>query len=93
MEHFQSLVDGLSLNDIEILNVLSSKESLSKYSGRTKKEVYESTQMTNSLFRKCILRLEAMKFIAIVPGSREHLLHITEFGQEAIQNIYERSNA
>lgn len=92
-EHFISIVDRLTLDDICILNTLTSKESCNRYSARTKKEVLDESKLSESRIRKAICRLEAMNFLEIIPGNREHLLVVTNFGQEAINNIYERSNA
>ena len=92
MEHFRTLVDGLDLTDIEILNFLSSKGSYSKFSAQTKKESMETLQMSESKIRKSIIRLEAMKFIDVVVGSREHLIYVTDYGKIAISSIYERGS-
>lgn len=90
--HFSSLIERLTLDDIEILNSLTSQESISRFSAKTKKEIQDFTKISESKFRKTLCRLEAMNFIEIVPGNREHLLFVTDFGQSAIQNIYERGN-
>lgn len=90
--HFTSLVDRLTLEDMEVLNVLAKQESISRFSAKTKKEIIKETNLGESLLRKTIIRLEAMNFINIVLGNREHLLYVNEYGQEAIQHIYERSN-
>lgn len=90
--HFLSLIDRLTLDDINVLNTLTMKESLNRYSARTKKEVLDESKITESKLRKAICRLEAMNFIQVVAGNREHLLCVTDFGQEAISNIYERGN-
>lgn len=91
--HFVSLVSRLTLDDIEILNTLTSTESLSRFSARTKKEVQEGAKITEAKLRKSIVRLDAMNFIEVVPGGREHLLYVTEYGQQAIQHISEGSFA
>lgn len=90
--YFQTLVERLSLDDIEVLNSLIKNESTNRFSSTTKKEIQEVSKLTESKFRKSIARLEAMNFLEITAGSREHVLYVTEYGLEAIQNIYERSN-
>lgn len=90
--YFLSLTDRLTIDEIDMLNKLSSTDSTNRFSAKTKKELLEHTWLTESKFRKIIYRLEALNFIEIVAGSREHLIYVTEYGLNAIQCIYERGN-
>lgn len=90
--YFLSLTERLSLEEIEILNSLTSNEASNRFSARTKKEVQEESKLSEAKFRKILYRLEAMNFIEIVSGSKEHLMFVTEYGQNAIHSIYERRN-
>lgn len=90
--YFLSLTDRMTIDEIEILNMLTSKESTNRFSARTKKDLLTQSNLTEAKFRKIINRLEALNFIEIVSGSREHLVYVTEYGQSAIQHIYERGN-
>lgn len=90
--YFLSLTDRLTIEEIEILNKLTSSESTNRFSAKTKKDLFRDSNLTESKFRKILYRLEALNFIEIVAGSREHLLFVTEYGQSAIQCIYERGN-
>lgn len=92
MNHFSSLIDRLTLDDIEILNCLTQQESLNRFSAKTKKEVLDEVNLSESKIRKALCRLEAMNFIDIVAGNREHLVFVNEFGQQVIHQICERSN-
>jgi DNA-binding MarR family transcriptional regulator len=90
--YFLSLTDRLTIDEIELLNQLTSSESTNRFSAKTKKELFHSSKLTESRFRKILYRLEALRFIEIVAGAREHLIFVTEYGQNAIQCIYERGN-
>jgi DNA-binding MarR family transcriptional regulator len=90
--YFLSLTDRLSLEEIELLNNLTSTESTTRFSAKTKKELFKISKLTEARFRKILYRLEALNFISIVAGSKEHLIYVTEYGQTAIQCIYERGN-
>lgn len=90
--YFESIIDRLSLNEIKILNILTSSESTNRFSAKIRSELYEQSQLTISEFRKCMNRLEAANLIQIVSGGKNHLVFVNEYGQHAIQLIYERSN-
>jgi hypothetical protein len=90
--YFTSIVDRLTLDDIEVLNTLTSKEALNRFSAKTKQEILQHSGLTEAKFRKCIYRLDAINFIEIFTGNREHLIYVTEYGLKAIQYIIERSN-
>lgn len=90
--HFCSLLENLTLDELEILKALIDEDSLNRFSARTKKEISIKTNLTDSILRKSITRLEAMNFIEVVAGSREHLLYINEYGQDAIKKITDGSH-
>jgi predicted transcriptional regulator len=91
-KYFLTLTDRLTIEEIEILNLLTSNESTNRFSARTKKDLFILSNLSEAKFRKIIYRLEALNFIEIAAGSREHLIFVTEYGQKAIQTIYERGN-
>lgn len=88
--YFQSIVDRLTLDEIELMNYLSKGESNSRLSAKMKRDVFEESKLSEAKFRKIINRLEAMNFIEIVVGSKDHFIFVNEYGQNAIQYIYDR---
>ena len=88
--YFSTLIDRLSIHEIEFLNYLTSNEATNRFSAITRKSIVNHVQATDAQFRKITNRLEALNFIEIVSGQREHLIYVTKFGQQAIQTIYER---
>ncbi len=90
--YFTTLIDRLTINEIELLNFLTSNEATNRFSATTKKHLLIESKLSEAKFRKSINRLEALNFIEIVSGNREHLIFVTEYGQNAIQFIYERGN-
>lgn len=93
MNYFEQVISRLSLEEIEILNSLTSQESLSRYTARSKQDLMEKTNLSETLVRKIISRLEAMCFVEVSTGNRRHLVHVTDYGLNAIQYIYERNGA
>lgn len=89
---FEKILERLTLDDIQVLNILSTHESLSRYSAKSKQAIQKASNLSESHFRKCIDRLDASGLIEIIAG-RNHFLYINEFGLKAIEIIYERSNA
>lgn len=90
--HFLSLIERLTLEEIELLNYLISKEATNRFTAQTKKEIFSVFNLTEAKFRKILCRLEAMNFIEIVAGSRDRFVYANEYGMEVIQKVYERSN-
>mgnify|MGYP001156521968 FL=1 len=88
-QHFTSLVERLTLEEIELLNYLINKEATTRFSGRTKQEIMSELNFSEPTIRKIICRLEAMNFIEVVAGNRKHLIHINQYGLQAIQKLYE----
>jgi DNA-binding MarR family transcriptional regulator len=88
--YFLTLTDRLTIDEIDLLNRLTSNEAINRFSAKTKRELFEDINLSEARFRKILYRLEALNFIEIVAGSREHLLFVTEYGISAIQCIYER---
>ncbi|WP_080845580.1 hypothetical protein [Cytobacillus gottheilii] len=90
-KYFNAIVDGLNLQDIEVLNVLTSTRATSLLSAITRKEVNDKVSYSEAIFRKTLQRLEAIKFVNVVTGNKEHSIYATEFGQNAINLIAERN--
>lgn len=91
--YFLSVVEKLELNELELLNTLTRSESTNRFSAVTKKCLFEKMNQTEAKFRKVLYRLEAMNLIEVVAGNKEHSIFVTEYGQNAIHLIHERSNA
>jgi len=93
INYFESLVDNLTIDDIELLNILTSKESNAKFSSKSKQDILEISDLTETKFRKSVIKLEALNFINTSIINRKQMLFVTEYGQKAIQIIFERGNA
>lgn len=87
---FHQMVDNLSIDEIEILNYLTMNEATNKFTAIKKQNIAKDLNLTESQFRKSLNRLDATNFIYIIAGNRNHLVHVTEYGLLAIQNIAER---
>lgn len=90
--YFNCVSDNLTLDDIEVLNSLSKHSALNKMTARTKKEIMKDTDLTEAIVRKSIDKLDSILFIETCSGKRKHLYFITEYGMEAIQYIFERTD-
>lgn len=89
---FITQIENLTIEDIQLLNTLTSNESVTRFSAQTKEEIIKSSHLTESLFRKSVTRLSALQLIQIVNSGRNHSFYVTQFGQEAINYIAERGN-
>lgn len=89
VQHFTSLVERLTIEEIEMLNYLIHREATTRFSARTKSEIMLELSFNEPTLRKIICRLEAMNFIEVVAGSRKHLIFINQYGLQAIQKLCE----
>lgn len=90
--YFLSIVQRLTLEELEMLNYLTKNEINNRFSAIKKKELQNITNFTEAIFRKIFTRLEALNLIEVVTGSKDHLVYVNEYGENAIQLIHERSN-
>lgn len=82
--YFTEILSSLSNDDLRILGILNDEDASVKFKAIKKKSISEMSKLTEANFRKVIYRLEAIKFINVVTGQKEHKLYITEFGQKAL---------
>jgi hypothetical protein len=90
--YFSTIVGRLTLDDIETLNFLTSNGSTTRFSAMTKKHLSNEVKQSEAKLRKVLCRLEAMFLIEVFSGNKEHLIFVTNYGNIAIQSIFERSN-
>ncbi|MGG3987494.1 hypothetical protein [Bacillus smithii] len=89
MDYFQTVLNNLTEEDIVLLNALHENNSYSKYTAIDKFFFLEQLNISVSIFRKSITKLESLCFVEIVNGKRKHMYFLSEFGEKAIQNIIE----
>lgn len=91
--YFMSVLDTLNLEDIEVLNKLTSKDAVNVATSIKKKLLFDELNISQATFRKVLYRLEAMQFVKTVSGNKEHSIYATEYGQQVIQTFSERGFA
>ncbi|GLI82338.1 hypothetical protein ANABIO32_00240 [Rossellomorea marisflavi] len=84
---YQILMERLQPEDIVILNALSEREASSQLSSVDKSDILSGLTLTESAFRKSIIRLEATCFINIATGKRKLSYYISQYGQQVINDI------
>lgn len=87
--YFNYIVSRLTLDDMNVLGILSDNEANATFKAMWKKEVFEISGLTEANFRKVIYRLEAINFLGVVTGKKEHMYYITTFGVTAISKSLE----
>jgi predicted transcriptional regulator len=86
-QYFNDILQSLSNDDVEVMTLLDDQKSNTKFKAIKKKYVFELSGLSEALFRKVIYRLQAIRFIEIVYGGKEHKIILTEFGQKAIGQL------
>ncbi|MCY8539405.1 hypothetical protein [Bacillus haynesii] len=86
---------NLNHDDLAVLTYLNQNDASIKLKAMSKHEVIEESAragmtLSEAAIRKALYRLEALMFIEIVPGSRNHKLMITDFGTSALLSQLER---
>lgn len=87
--YFQHIVSRLTLDEMDILGVLTDHDATATFKAMRKKEVYEKSGLTEANFRKVIYRLDAINFLETVTGNKEHLYYITNLGLMAVSQSLE----
>lgn len=92
--YFERVSSNLNHDDLAVLTSNQNDASI-KLKAMSKQEVIEESSkagmtLSEAAIRKALYRLEALMFIEIVPGSRNHKLMITDFGTSALLSQLER---
>ncbi|PAD70703.1 hypothetical protein CHH83_02545 [Bacillus sp. 7586-K] len=84
MDYFQQITSSLSISDLKILSYLADQNADALFKAIKKKSLQEEVDLSEANYRKSLYRLEALKFISIEAGQKEHSIYITEFGKQAL---------
>ncbi|NBI28615.1 hypothetical protein [Chengkuizengella marina] len=93
---FHSISKRLTFDDLSILSILYDYDIDSRFKAFKKRDLRNevvkrrvkeqgSGDFTEANFRKSIYRLEAVRFIEIVYGEKEHKIYMTKYGLSAIR--------
>jgi predicted transcriptional regulator len=86
-QYFNEILQSLSIDDVEIMKLLNEQKASTKFRSIKKKYVFELSGLSEAMFRKVVYRLEAIRFIEIVYGGKEHKLVLTPFGEKALEQL------
>jgi RIO-like serine/threonine protein kinase len=89
LDYFEHIVSRLTLDDMQILAMLSDKDFTASFKAVKKKEIFELLGFSEANYRKTIYRLDALNFIETLTGVKEHKIYITNYGLLAIQKSLE----
>ncbi|MEM5592776.1 hypothetical protein AAHH67_15405 [Niallia circulans] len=89
--YFQEVVENLVVEDVFLLKHLEERGSDEKYKSVSRKQLYQELYekqdaMTETIVRKTIHRLEALRFISIINSGKKQKVYITELGLQALNN-------
>lgn len=87
--YFQHITSRLTIDEMNIIAVLTDNEATATFKAMKKKDVFELSKLSEANFRKIIYRLDAINFIETVTGNKEHMYYVTSFGLNAIDQSLE----
>lgn len=87
---FKELVSNLTIDDMLVLSYLSDNQINTLYKSVTRHEIQEGTNLSTSMLRKTLLKLETLCFVRIDIGSKKYKMFITRYGQTALQMQIEK---
>lgn len=90
-EYFRKIVSNLILEDMLVLGYLDDKGLDTAYKAVKRSEIQEETNLTQSLLRKVIYKLESTNLIEIDVKSKEHKIYITNYGKLAVKTLLKES--
>lgn len=88
-EYFDHVVESLNIDDISVLGILADNDATAKFKAMRKKDVFSRSGLTEAKYRKVLHRLDALNFIEVVIGGKEHKFYINDFGLFAIEKSLE----
>lgn len=83
-DYFKSVVSSLTVDDMNILDILYSKEADAAFKAIVNSDVLRISKLSEATYRRIIYRLEANKFIEIINVKKQNALYITQYGIQAI---------
>jgi predicted transcriptional regulator len=86
-QYFKTVLESLSNDDVSMLKLLNEQKANAKFKAIKKKYVFELSGLTEAMFRKVVYRLEAIQFVELVYGGKEHKLVLTPFGERALEQL------
>ena len=90
-EYFQYIIESLNIDDLGVLSILSDEDCNTRIKSLPNSKLYQNSGLSEAKYRKVIWKLLALKFIEPDTRNKEHSYFISEYGQEAIINIIEKS--
>lgn len=87
--HFESLVENLTQEDLLFLNELYSNDATSNYKSISKESIMEKTNLSQASFRKTVTRMEVVDFVYVSRTQRSPMYSLTNWGLLAINKITE----
>lgn len=83
--YFDEVINRLTFEDYNFLGCLYGDGSINPFTAINKTKIKESTDLTESVFRKVETRLYAMLLIDQVIGSKNNSYYLTNYGLSVLQ--------
>lgn len=83
-DYFKSVVSSLTVDDMNILEILYTKEADAAFKALLNSDVLTHSRLSEATYRRIIYRLEANKFVEIINVKKQNAMYITQYGIEAI---------
>ena len=93
MDYFSTITMSTSQEEVSVLNVLYTSESLQGYQSIPKETIQIETELSDATLRKVIGNLERIQFIKKVSGTKKHTYYISPYGLSAIELITKREES
>lgn len=84
LDYFLTVVNSLKIDEVTILGFLQDQDADMEFKAIKRGYLFEISKLTEANFRKTLNRLEALQFVKISVGGKEHHVYISPFGKEAL---------
>lgn len=88
-DYFNHVVNNLGIDEMTILGVLQQMDADKPFKALKRNTLIEGSNLTVANFRKSLTKLEALSMVIVDARNKENLIHITEFGVEALNKNLE----
>jgi predicted transcriptional regulator len=91
-EYWEFLIQRLTLEDAIILTILNDHDITTSVRSMSTSDLMEKSNLTEAIYRKCIIKLTSLRFIEINTGKKQYAYFLTEFGLNALESFVHFNN-
>ncbi|PWW02500.1 hypothetical protein DFQ01_109125 [Paenibacillus cellulosilyticus] len=90
-DYWFHVLENLNAEELGVLRILLENDAIAKIKSMSNPQLQEECCLSESRYRTTISRLNAMKFIEVTAGTKEHTVFINSYGRKAVYHFKDES--